>query len=497
MERKAFSFGKRFHYSEYTVNNTDIDMINGGISKDWFVITKYDSLKEEMLINNIYCMSADEWMFNYQRATQIIQCRKAKSCSKTHSQRWKTFYGSTTEPTNLITIEHIVCMSIYCNFFEICEQFLNTYKRLMNESNMNNSSIEYETIKMWKERHSEYAIFGRLLRNIIEDWGTTVPDRNQSMQFYYHGIQSENDSPFVFNSTLLRFCSPMSTSIHSQVVHQYLNHSSSVIMIELKQYSKYLRYFHPFWMSDHSNEYEHIFCGGDWPLKLNSVFDVFGHKHSFNYQYYIRAINVLQDLFRGDYNHECEYIHDKIECAIQLIISARLCMTDELPIYVDLMFDAYCENLGNMIEINMAYMDIECEGYLRIKSAFFTIDENIKIDVLCSLFPKMHSFKFISYHLQWSVFDCILLFLQTTAIKNYYRISNLIFCQPNESELRCKQVMKKYKSALHRISWSIKYKKKDAFGQPVLIITRLKEVMYYLLFIKHYSFIFYVLFIIE
>lgn len=502
MEADAHLIGRRWHYSKNTENNTDSDAINGGMSGDWYIATKYKNIKRELLDNQIYPLSMNAWIFNYDYAVILMASEKAKKTVKAMGDRWKTFYDDNQDfedlpnpviseddntnnnkkkeddifakpqitkdsrPSHRITINHIISILIYCNFHELSRYFRATYI---------SRDEENETMQKWKMRHSEFANLGRLIRDTIEDYGMSIgdqklkTDKNHELRFY-HGLDGHR---IVFDSTLIRFCSPISTSLNHNVIQMYIEEGSrSGMMLQCKEYSKYLRFFNCSWLSNNSTEEEHIFCGGDWPLRINSILDI--GISSYNYRYYLRAINIIQDLIRGEYNHECEYIDRKIKFAFNQIFSSRLWMRDAIPKYVDLLFDKYCDNLGLSIEINMEYMNIDTNGYKQIKSSIIDEDQNdkIKFDVLCCVFPNLTIFKFLTYKLCKETFNYLYQFLSEKKHQTMYesKLKYIIFSSPNETILKCKNIVKIYKKKFQAINWFIEYKKKDQFGQPVLLI---------------------------
>ena len=92
LESDAHLIGKRWHYSKNTKDNTDSDVINGGVSGDWYICTKYRNIKRELLDNKIYAISMNAWIFNYDRCVTIMKTEKAKKTIKAMGDRWKTFY---------------------------------------------------------------------------------------------------------------------------------------------------------------------------------------------------------------------------------------------------------------------------------------------------------------------------------------------------------------------------------------------------------------------
>ena len=470
-----------------------------------------------MLDNKIYSISMNAWIFNYDFALIVMATNKAKNSVKAMGDRWKTFYDDNQDFKDLanpsitynedengntiinrkktedmfkkprinsefdnklqssrITINHILAILFYCNFNELSRYFRATF--ISNDE-------ENESFNLWKARHSEFANLGRLIRDSVEDYGKSIGDeslkiknkkKGDSYLRFYHGLDGHR---IIFNTTMIRFCSPISTSFNHSIIQMYLDSETgstkSGIILECKEYSKYLRYFNCDWLSISSPiESSLIFCGGDWPLKINSILDI--GISSYNYKYYFCAINIIQDLIRGEYNHECEFIDYKIKYAFNQIFSSRLWMRDAIPKYIDKFFDKYCDNLGLLIEINMQYINIDNNGYKQIKSSIIDQSENdrIKFDVLCCVFSNCTIFKFLTYKLCIETFNYLYQFLSTKKHQEMYdsKLKYIIFSSPNEVNLKCKTIIKNYKKKFQQINWFIEYKKKDQFGQPVLLL---------------------------
>ena len=433
-----------------------------------------------MLGNSLHCIPMNAWILNYDFALILMKTAKCRKTVKAMGDRWKTFYDENQPFSDLPTpdlmpedmgfdddiftqsesdamtmsINHVLAVLFYCNFHRLSLCLRASY-------------VATDGGHGSKERHSELANLGRLVRDSVEDYGQAVGA--STAKRFYHGLDGHR---IVFNTTMIRFCSPISCSSSYDAIGLYLD-SQRGLILECKEYSKYLRFLCVEWLSLQSAENEMVFCGGDWPLKMHSILDV--AVSSYNYRHYLCAINILQDLIRGEYNHECEHISSKIQLAFNQIFSSRLWMRDAIPKYVDRLFDAYCENLGESIEINFEFVDAESSGYREIKSSFVeTVDDvdRIKVDVLCCVFCNVPIFKFLSYRLCHQTFQFLLSFLGQRQHQTLYdsKLKYMIFASPNQSRLKCKDVLKVYKKKFAKIGWFLEFKKKDQFGQPVLLI---------------------------
>ena len=99
------------------------------------------------------------------------------------SNTWFRLYGIPICVT--VPIIHLVALLFYCNLSFHQNQLTATYRRI----------YWNETDKSLKRRHAEFYWWGRLLRELVECFGTSMQFAPQSK--FYHGISSE----MLFEST--------------------------------------------------------------------------------------------------------------------------------------------------------------------------------------------------------------------------------------------------------------------------------------------------------
>ena len=113
---------------------------------------------------------------------------------------WEKLYG--IKKGERPRTEHICALLMYTNFSRNCTAFGGTYRR----------KTGYETNRRLKERHSEVAIQGRLLRELIEGYGHSMSKRDfpeyNHIDTFYHGVNKS----MIFQSIIIKLCGPVSTS---------------------------------------------------------------------------------------------------------------------------------------------------------------------------------------------------------------------------------------------------------------------------------------------
>ena len=124
-------------------------------------------------------------------------------CNQGYSSNiWFESYG--LRDGTAVTLEHIMALLFYTNFSTQCYEFGRTYRKVS----------EFESERSLKKRHSEVAVWGRLLRELVECYGYRMapgdPDSEQrDFCVFYHGVSVS----MMFNSTSISLCGPVSTSI--------------------------------------------------------------------------------------------------------------------------------------------------------------------------------------------------------------------------------------------------------------------------------------------
>ena len=222
---KSYSAGHRyFYWPHYKQNESvervvmkspdgDIKELNPGYKlSEWYVEPKFANLKEEALQNEVAPFSLREYLLTLNKAKmKLDEWRSSKNerlCNHDHRRtRFHSMWYETYEIADgsLVGVDHIVALLFYCNFTKQSYEFSRTYRR----------TSQFESDRSLKRRHSSLAKWGKKLRELVECWGHTmaIPDRKDIKEFY-HGISSS----MLFDSTNIRLCGPVSTTLGMQVL---------------------------------------------------------------------------------------------------------------------------------------------------------------------------------------------------------------------------------------------------------------------------------------
>eukprot|EP01084_Bolivina_argentea_P308452 533388_1 len=185
-----FSFGFRYFYWDYYKNNLkttdDADKWCGGIyggkntangtstCSKWYIIPKYDSLKQELTSNPICKISNDQWNIELGKAESHVETDTARkmSCARKETA---AIYGMKFEAT--ITTQHLLAMMVYCNFDMLQFKFSETFRHITKE----------EEDEDMQKRHKNYCFLGKLLRECVECFGMKWTNESSNLRLY-HGV---------------------------------------------------------------------------------------------------------------------------------------------------------------------------------------------------------------------------------------------------------------------------------------------------------------------
>ena len=211
----TYSCGYRFFYWPLYRNNTAearpvfksvgnhycTEMNRGYTLGYWYIETKYADFKEEALTNKSAKITLMQWLMTLSNAKMKLEewrrSGEARLCGWSSGNIWSEAYG--LEYGSPVTVQHIMALLFYCDFTKTCEEFSRTFRKIWS----------FESDDSLKHRHSEVAIWARLLRELIEGFGFTLSKPDTEMmnrKAFYHGIAG---------SLLLprqNICGPLSTS---------------------------------------------------------------------------------------------------------------------------------------------------------------------------------------------------------------------------------------------------------------------------------------------
>eukprot|EP01084_Bolivina_argentea_P210261 357953_1 len=178
----TFNVGYRFYYWKYYEQVVDIQQSqnnqndHGGYKvSELFVKTKYKNIKDEILNNQIYTLNSVELDQSLTKADQYINTERVKeTIASPHRSdatifkysraedidRDKTLHYGIIKGTSL-TYEHILCVIFYTDWSELSRQFSSTFRK----------AKIYQSLSTVKRKNSEFAIWSKLLREVVEIFG--------------------------------------------------------------------------------------------------------------------------------------------------------------------------------------------------------------------------------------------------------------------------------------------------------------------------------------
>eukprot|EP01084_Bolivina_argentea_P118373 210047_1 len=189
-----YSYGFRYFYWDYCKNNHYDDEFeqdpkelrempfffrkitaNDGFSiGEWYVGKKNDTLKEELLQNEICCIIPIQWENLMKKAlayADTIQVRQTTSNSSSLRGICRIESNAT------ISKNHLIAMMVQCEFDILQRKFGETF-RLKSDD---------ETYEELKKRHSNYYWLARLLRECVECFGMNGDGLHYKLDaFHFH-----------------------------------------------------------------------------------------------------------------------------------------------------------------------------------------------------------------------------------------------------------------------------------------------------------------------
>eukprot|EP01084_Bolivina_argentea_P043266 79719_1 len=251
-DTKIFKVGVKFHYGKET---KFADSSNGASdsksTNDDVLIekAKWKNLKEELTQNTIESLS-------------VTQYDKEKKKARNH---FNSDYRKQTYSDMLI--DHILALMVYCNFDKLQFKFSKTY-------------WDSEYIN----QHWQFYYLGLFIKEAVHEFGNVL--QNDDKHQFYHGIRETLLLPTIINAQI--YC-PLSTSSSKDVAINFTDFNGIMIQFGAPNVGN-AKEFSLSWLSDYSNEQEHLFIQNDWGLKINDIVDASTGCE------YAQLINGLKDI---------------------------------------------------------------------------------------------------------------------------------------------------------------------------------------------------------
>ena len=240
-------------------------------------------------------------------------------------------------------------IAFYTDFTELSSKFTSTFRR-------NNC---YESISVTKRKNQEYAIWSRYLREVVEYWGAIAWNDDKDKQWninhnrvkgpFFCGISHQ----MVLPEYNIRLCGPTSTSSAVEVAHRFGGISGIILRLNNRETisSYFVRIFGCEWISNHRNEEEFLFCGGQERMQVENVRII---ETNAKYGKYLRPLHYFDCILSGGKIRE--------NCAIKLTSDDLVIMMNVthqrmypqqyenmFPTYINRSFEAYIQNKHHIV----------------------------------------------------------------------------------------------------------------------------------------------------
>ena len=266
MLRCAFSTGFVFIYdAKDHVNN------------EMFVKSAHQTLKEEILRSGY--LSAAEWMeFVELKARKYMKTNKVKKMISCRHHKTP------------VSIEHIYAIILYCDFSALCTAFSATFRR----------HNVFETMESVKKRHSQFAVFGRLLVQLVWEFG--MKGKGGGKGPFFCGLNC------ILNvgSFAITLKGPCSTSTQREVAVNFAKSNGIILALDNDTLgASFEKSFDCSWISNYFEEAERLWIAGreHHPLRIASIVIVRSAK---NYRQMLRALFFFDAMISGVYLSGCK-----------------------------------------------------------------------------------------------------------------------------------------------------------------------------------------------
>eukprot|EP01084_Bolivina_argentea_P045660 84053_1 len=466
-----FSFGVRFFYSEYykkandtkdSVRLTDymgvgnIGRTNEGYNvSDWYIEAKYSDLKTELMENPLCSISIIQWMILYDKAKRQMTSNYAKSLQSKEKQcsaRYAVKYGQS------IDLYHLVSMMVYCNYDQLQREFSKTYRKI----------AVTESDESLKQRHSNFAQLGRLLRETLECFSPLIDDKKKYINLnLFHGI----DCHMEFQSCSAQINGPFSTSTQYPVAVNFCGADGLILNLKLDSFWFYIEgtgtaLFDCQYLSDFPNEQEVFFVGGFSSFTFETIILA---PNGEDYKVYIFAINRISeaiDMF-------CKFRHcrklDDTDKQIGYRLLSHLLHSKytqnekykelkNIPSYIDKLLKNHFASITN---ISFWSTSRHCEFERELLRGFFINDYGwINLELLCSAFSSLRDIMFTAenknrnFCKNQQIYECVLLYLKknTTTKLEWIRIK-----MPEGMDMisEVAKIIQPHKKLFEEIGWKL------------------------------------------
>eukprot|EP01084_Bolivina_argentea_P036577 67644_1 len=411
---KKFHFGYKFVYEERKQAQKDVSSSSNNSGKFYIkkniihVYPQYDTLKTELIQNEISSISIGEYKQEYKKALIYHQ---------------STFIKVTYHD---MTIQNILSLMIYCNFTELQHKFTETY---------------------WKyEKHTSFYHLGYFITQTVHKWGKTL--ESEVVKMFYHGMNNKLVFPKFINNVQI-YC-PLSTSSQKSVAVSFTECSDGLV-IEFTQSQRSrgrIKQFSVGCFSDYPSESEHLFIENEEPLLINNIIE---SAAGYEYKLLLRALRNLDDILRGTCVIKDS---DFVDPLAQKIIHEKLLQNTHKFItpYGQNIIDSYFNNQETFsadLKFNHIYSRLD-------PSLLHENGQFVNVVVINNLFPNIKFIQVENVRLSFKLIEKILTKLK--AIRTHYstKLSRIAITVSKYSKCSIPKAISEYNQQFMPLKFQLK-----------------------------------------
>eukprot|EP01084_Bolivina_argentea_P295845 509467_1 len=280
-----------------------------------------------------------------------------------------------------ICINHMLSVLLYTNYNNLPYEFGKTFRKISAD----------ETDESLKKRHSEFAHFGKYLKETIDCFGDDT-EEFRGNRTIYHGI----DQLALFPGLDVYFYGPTSTTTALEVAVYFANHNGTIIEIQTNKYTMVNNFDCCLW-SDFPSESEKLYMSMKFFMEIVDLVEV---QTAIHYNQWISALKIFERMLTGGlvlFEPITETDQNIIELLVKSVVNKSENVVSNIPKYIATSFDHIRHNTKNInIDIYKLSVDTWVSDTNKtlfcgkpLKHIYFDQKDNIKWNVINCLFPSL------------------------------------------------------------------------------------------------------------
>eukprot|EP01084_Bolivina_argentea_P260829 440601_1 len=378
----------------------NVECCEGKVNSGQIVSAKYASLKDELINNDLATLTREQFGSEYMKSKMHFHSEYCRSHYRPLTWRYPEYEKATRIWTQelMMELDYILSLMIYCNYDRLQYIFSATYR--------DNG-----------KKHCMFYHLGKSLKIAVRELGTPVA--MSSICTLYHGISKTLYFPSYIQKVIVN-C-PLSTTSSIEVAINFANNEGLVIEFGIDRYREpqgvSLKFFDVSWLSDYSNEREHLFIQNNTELIIHNILEV---EPGYEYHYFLQAFGYFERILLG---RELTDMETTIEILMKGIISDQLSQKlsnykeFKMSRYARQMCTVYCENVKCIV----AHV---CE-FISTSLSLSPINNWIGFDEMFIMFPNVETLIIEKVKLSASAMNCILKCLQKQKVEGKLKLCSM------------------------------------------------------------------------